>query len=60
MKKILIHPKLSRDLAEEFKTSYQTVKMSLQYVFNSQKAKEIRLRAKELLLKEVNKIDEEL
>ncbi len=46
-----------KDLAQEFEVSYQSIQMSLDYVFNSKKAKRIRQRAKEMLQEEINKID---
>lgn len=52
MKKIRLHPDLKKQIAEEFEVSYQTVNMSLEYVFNSEKSEAIRNRAKELLKKE--------
>ncbi|MDN3671659.1 hypothetical protein QWY99_01085 [Flavobacterium branchiarum] len=58
MKNILLHPKHKKKIAEEFGVSKQTVDMSLSYVFNSDNAKKIRLRAKELLMEEVKKIDD--
>ncbi len=58
MKKILIHPSFRKDLSEEFSVSKQTIDMSLKYVFNSEKAKKIRQRAKELLQKEIDNITE--
>lgn len=56
MKKIRVHPEIKKEIAKELKVTYQTVTMSLEYVFNSEKAKQIRQRAKELLQKELNKI----
>lgn len=44
-------------LAKEFNTSKQSVMMSLRYVFNSDQAKAIRARAKELLIEEADKIE---
>mgnify|MGYP006981784803 CR=1 FL=1 len=43
------------ELAEEFETTTQTVRMALQYTFNSEKAKKIRARAIERLEKESQK-----
>ena len=43
----------------EFNVSIQTVNMSLRYVFSSQRAKQIRQRAKELLLLEVENIEKQ-
>lgn len=56
MKKIRIHPDLKKQIAGEFQVTMQTVDMSLQYVFNSERAKAIRQRAKELLQKECENI----
>ena len=56
MKKILLHPDLKKQIAKHFKVSAVTVDMSLQYVFNSPKAKGIRLMAKELLENEIKNI----
>ena len=58
MKKILIHPTYKNQIAKEFNVTKQTVDMSLKYVFNSENSKDIRKRAKELLLKESEKIVE--
>ena len=49
MKKILIHPTYKNQIAKELNVTKQTVDMSLKYVFDSDKAKKIRKRAKELL-----------
>lgn len=57
MKKILIHPNYKHEIAKEFRVSMQTVDMSLKYVFNSEVAKSIRKKAKEMLLKEANEIE---
>ncbi|HCY81885.1 MAG TPA: hypothetical protein DHV22_09950 [Xanthomarina gelatinilytica] len=54
---IIISSKHKNQLMKEFKTSKQSVLMSLRYVFNSEQAKAIRNRAKELLLQEVEKIE---
>ncbi len=56
--KIEISSKFKNQLAEEFETSLQSVQMSLNYVFNSEQAKKIRGRAKELLQAEITKINE--
>lgn len=56
MKKILLHPDLKKQIAKEFKVSMVTVDMSLKYVFDSDKAKSIRKRAKELLENEIKNI----
>lgn len=56
MKKIHMHPVLKKQLEKEFSTSYQTVTMSLDGVFTSEKAKAIRSRAAELLAEEIEKL----
>lgn len=56
MKKILLHPVLKRQIAKELKISMQTIDMSLKYVFDSETAKSVRKRAKELLEIEAKKI----
>ena len=56
MKKILIHPLHKREIANELNVTTQTVDMSLKYVFDSDKAKAIRKRAKELLQNEIKNI----
>jgi hypothetical protein len=56
MKKIQLHPNLKKEIAKELNVSMVTVDMSLSYVFNSDKAKKIRQRAKELLEDEVKNI----
>lgn len=58
MKKIRVHPAIKKEIAEELKVTYQTVTMSLEYVFNSEKAKQIRQRAKQSLIKESKKVEE--
>lgn len=58
MKEILIHPKHKAQLAKEFGVSQQTVNMTLKYVYNSDKSKLIRSRAKELLIEESKSIEE--
>lgn len=57
---IIISSTHKNQLAKEFNTSKQSVWLSLKYVFNSLQAKQIRLRAKELLQAEANKINEEI
>lgn len=57
--KILLHPELKSQIAQEFKTTNQTVLTSLSYFNNSQKAQDIRKRAKDLLLAEANKVQVE-
>ena len=56
MKTIEISHNHKRQLATEFNVSIETIRMSLGYVFNSDKNKKIRARAKELLLTEAKKI----
>jgi hypothetical protein len=58
MRKIKIHSELKKQIAAELKTSLQTVHTALCYFNNSAMAVEIRKRAKILLLKEANKIEE--
>lgn len=53
MKKTRVHPEIKKQIAAEFECTYQTVTMSLEFVFNSEKAKEIRKRAKEILQEEI-------
>jgi hypothetical protein len=50
--KIRIHPEFKSQMALEFDTSKQNVKMALDYYNNSELAKKIRARAKALLLSE--------
>lgn len=57
--KIKLHQSYTKKLQEEFSVSDQTIRMSLQYVFNSETAKAIRKRAKELLINEANQIKTE-
>ncbi|MBS7232843.1 hypothetical protein KHA90_17630 [Flavobacterium psychroterrae] len=54
--KIRIAPEFKTQMAKEFKTSKQNVKMALDYYNNSELAKKVRARAKELLLKEGNNV----
>lgn len=56
MKKILLHPDLKKQIAKELNVTTQSVDMSLKYVFDSDKAKSIRKRAKELLKNEIDNI----
>ena len=60
MKKINIASDFKKKIAEEFRTSVQTVHTALCYFNNSDTAVKIRLRAKELLIEEANKIEENL
>ena len=57
-KRIRLHPIYVKDIEAEFNCTAQTVRMSLQYVFNSELSKLIRKRAKDLLIKEANKIED--
>jgi hypothetical protein len=54
--KIRIHPEFKSQIALEFNTSKQNIKTALDYYNNSELAKKIRQRAKELLLEEAGKI----
>ena len=58
MKKIMLHPKLKKLIAQELNITSQSVDMSLCFAFNSETAVEVRKRAKKLLLVEADKIDE--
>lgn len=58
MKKIRLHPQLMHQIVKEQKVSMQAVRMSLYYVFNSEKSKAIRQRAKELLTRESELIND--
>lgn len=53
MKKIRLHPDLKKQIAEEFKVTYQTVNMSLEYVFKSEKSEAIRQRALQMMQEEI-------
>ncbi len=55
MNEILLHPRLKHQLAKDFKTTKQTVDMSLKYFNNSEMAIGIRSKALELLVKESKK-----
>lgn len=55
MKKIRLHPDLKKQIAKELECSGQTVDMSLVFVFNSDKSRNIRKRAIELLQQDVEK-----
>jgi hypothetical protein len=57
--KIRIHPEFKSQMALEFDTSKQNVKMALDYYNNSELAKKIRARAKALLLSEGESIKSE-
>lgn len=56
MKKIRIDVELKKQISNELNISLQSVRMSLDYVFNSDNAQKIRKRAKELLIEEAKKI----
>lgn len=56
MKKIRIDIELKKQISKELNISLQTVRMSLGYVFNSESAKKVRKRAKELLINEAKNI----
>lgn len=53
---ILISSVHKRQLKNEFNTSKTSVQMSLDYVFNSDQARAIRKRAKEMLEQEAKKV----
>lgn len=54
--KIRIAPEFKTQMAEEFETSKQNVMMALKDYNQSELAKKIRARAKDLLQEEANKI----
>ncbi len=54
--KIRIAPEFKTQMAKEFNTSKQNVKTALDYYNNSELAKKIRQRAKELLQNEANNV----
>lgn len=54
--KIRIAPEFKTQMAEEFETSKQNVMMALKDYNQSELAKRIRARAKDLLQEEANKI----
>lgn len=57
MKKIRLHAELKKQISKELKVSVQSVRMSLDYVFNSDNAKQARKMAKKLLIEEAKKIE---
>lgn len=57
MKKIRIDAELKKQISDELNISLQSVRMSLDYVFNSETAKKVRKRAKQLLIEESEKIE---
>lgn len=58
IKKILITAQQKNIIVKEFNTTRQTVYCALKYYNNSELAKKIRMRAKELLIEEIEKIDD--
>lgn len=54
--KIRIAPEFKTQMAKEFDTSKQNVMMALKDYNQSELAKKIRARAKELLIEEANKV----
>lgn len=56
MKKVLISSSFKRQIAKEFDCSLVTIEMAYKYVTNSEKAQNIRQRAKELQQKALNEI----
>jgi len=60
MKRIKLPSEFIHILSKEFKTTNPTVYASLRYYNNSELAITIRRRAKELLLKEAEEIDERI
>jgi DNA-binding LacI/PurR family transcriptional regulator len=60
MKRIELHSKLIHQIVKELGVSRQTVNNALNYRHKNFTARAIRERAKELLIKEAEKITEEL
>lgn len=56
MKKIRIVAEMKKQIAKELGISIQTVEMSLSYFYDSITSRDIRQRAKELLIEEANRI----
>lgn len=56
MKKVLISSSFKNQIAKEFDCSLVTIEMAYKYVTNSELAKNIRKRAKELQQKALNDI----
>jgi hypothetical protein len=56
MKKIRIVAEMKKQIAKELGISIQTVETSLSYFYDSITSRDIRQRAKELLIEEANKI----
>ena len=54
--KVIIPNSWTRELAEQFGVSVQTVRNAMMHINNSEKAKAIRREAKKRLLHEVDKI----
>ncbi|MGB2502702.1 MAG: ATP-dependent Lon protease [Flavobacteriaceae bacterium] len=59
-KKILITAEQKSIIVNEFNTTRQTVYCALKYYNNSELAKKIRMRAKELLIEEIQKIENDV
>lgn len=59
-KKILITAEQKSITVNEFNTTRQTVYCALKYYNNSELAKKIRMRAKELLIEEIQKIENDV
>lgn len=57
-KRIEISSKHKNDIARELNVSKYWVQLSLDHVYDSDKSKAIRRRAKQLLQEEINKIED--
>ena len=55
---IFVPAEIKRQIEAEFNTSKTTLNLALKHVNNSEMAKAIRKRAKELMQKEINKIQD--
>lgn len=60
MKKIKVHSLIIQQIAKELDVTTQTVRMSLHGLFNSDKSKAIRYRAKELIHESADEIQIEI
>lgn len=60
MKKIRIVADLKKQIAKELGVSIQTVETSLSYFYDSSTSRDVRKRAKELLLQEANNVKIEI
>jgi hypothetical protein len=60
MKKIRIVAELKKQIAKELGVTIQTVENNLSYFYDSQTAKDVRRRAKELLQEEANNVKIEI